>query len=114
MTQRHVPSNKADILIVSDIQDIVRLPPQTDVNEWYAVHIVQFYNELALLCAIIRYENVICNETVCPKMSAGDDFEYLWHSKEFIQPIAVSAPKYIDFLLEWIKEIINDKKLFPR
>merc|ERR1712228_93542 len=83
-----------------------------DMNEWLAVHIVQFFNELSLFCAIIRSDNVICNEESCPKMSlSSDHFEYLWHSKEFIQPISVSAPKYIDFLLEWIDEIINSQ--FP-
>merc|ERR1719242_1833092 len=67
-----------------------------------------------MLCAIVRHDNIICNEADCPKMSAGSDSEYLWHSREFIQPVAVSAPKYIDFLMEWIEESINDKDLFPR
>ena len=119
MSQRRGSSSKAkgtftDIMVISDISSIVQLPSNTDINEWFAVHIVQFYNELSLLCSIIRHNNVICNESSCPTMSAGEDYEYLWHSREFIQPIAVSAPKYIDFLLEWIEEIINDKHTFPR
>merc|ERR1719242_2435957 len=67
-----------------------------------------------MLCAIVRHDNIICNEADCPKMSAGSDSEYLWHSREFIQPVAVSAPKYIDFLMEWIEQTINDQKQFPR
>merc|ERR1719242_552005 len=67
-----------------------------------------------MLCAIVRHDNIICNEADCPKMSAGSDCEYLWHSREFIQPVAVSAPKYVDFLMEWIEETINDHAQFPR
>eukprot|EP01084_Bolivina_argentea_P234672 395068_1 len=116
MAQRRASTSKpkAEVMIISDLLSMVRLPPQTDINEWYAVHMVQFYNELSLVCGIIRHDNIICNERTCPKMCAGIDFEYLWHSREFIQLIPVSAPKYIDFLLEWIEELINDKKQFPR
>lgn len=103
-----------DLMIINDLATIIECPSNTDINEWIAIHIVQFYNELSLLCGIIRYKNIICNEKCCPTMTAGLDYEYFWHSKEFIQPIAVSAPKYIDFLLEWIEEIINDRKIFPR
>ena len=105
---------KADVMVINDLSSIVECPSNTEINEWFAVHIVQFYNELSLLCNIVRYNNVICNETVCPTMCAGLDYEYLWHSREFIQPIAVSAPKYIDFLLEYIEEMINDRNTFPR
>merc|ERR1712187_318414 len=100
---------KLEIMKISDLSLIVECPSEIDMNEWMSVHLVQFYNELSLLCSIIRHDNVICNEQSCPKMCVSAEYEYFWHSKEFIQPIAVSAPKYIDFLMEWIEQIIQQK-----
>ena len=103
-------SSKLDTLKISDLSLIVECPSDIDLNEWFAVHIVQFFNELSLLSAVIRKDNVICSEQSCPKMSVHSEYEYLWHSNEFIQPISVSAPKSIDFLLEWIDEIMDDTR----
>lgn len=41
-------------------------------------------------------------------------YEYLWADGETVkQPIKVSAPEYVDYLMVWIVGIIEDEEIFP-
>ena len=47
-------------------------------------------------------------------MSAGPRYEYHWADGQSIKkPIKCSAPKYIDYLMTWVQEQIDDEVLFP-
>ena len=47
-------------------------------------------------------------------MSAGPKYEYHWADGTTIQkPIKCSAPKYIDFLMTWVQDQLDDETLFP-
>ena len=48
--------------------DAVRLPEGEDLNEWFAMHIVDFYNEITLLYAIVAE---LDTEEKFPVMGAG-------------------------------------------
>jgi MOB kinase activator 1 len=94
-----------------NMREAVRLPKGEDFNEWLAVNVVDFFNEISLLYGII---SEYCTDKTCPIMSAGPKYEYLWmDGVKFKRPVKVSAPKYIDYLMTWVEKQINDPRLFP-
>ena len=88
----------------------VKLPPGEDLEEWLAMHVVDLYNETSLLFSTIMDK---CTDVRCPKMSAGKKFEYLWADQCTKKPTKVSAPKYVDLLMTWIEDQLNDESIFP-
>ena len=47
-------------------------------------------------------------------MSAGQKYEYHWADGQQVKkPIKCSAPKYIDYLMTWVQDQIDDESLFP-
>ena len=55
-----------------------------------------------------------CTEDKCPVMSAGPKYEYHWADGTNIKkPIKCSAPKYIDYLMTWVQDQLDDETLFP-
>lgn len=94
----------------ADFKEIVKLPLGEDLNEWLAVHIVDFYQQTNMLYGTITQ---YCTPQTCPVMSAGSKYEYHW-ADGVVQkkPIKVSAPEYVDFLMTWVQSLVdNDGKL---
>ena len=55
-----------------------------------------------------------CTESSCPMMSAGPKYEYHWaDGQTFKKPIKCSAPKYIDYLMTWVQDQLDDETVFP-
>lgn len=47
-------------------------------------------------------------------MSAGAKYEYLWaDGVKVTKPVRVPAREYVDLLMTWIEDQLNDEKLFP-
>ena len=47
-------------------------------------------------------------------MNAGPDFTYLWQdTTRYPTPTEMTAPQYVDRLMEWAESQINDDSLFP-
>ena len=47
-------------------------------------------------------------------MSAGPKYEYHWADGQTVKkPIKCSAPKYIDYLMTWVQDQLDDESLFP-
>ena len=46
-------------------------------------------------------------------MSAGSKFEYLWADNNSKKPIKCSAPAYVDYLMTWAQDQIDDDAIFP-
>ena len=87
------------------------LPPGEDLNEWLAVNTVDFFNEINLLYGIVAE---FCTEQACPVMCAGPKYEYMWaDGVQIRKPIAVSAPRYVDYLMTWVQNLLDDEKVFP-
>ncbi|BFZ04218.1 hypothetical protein BsWGS_07257 [Bradybaena similaris] len=94
-----------------DLKEVVKLPPGEDVNDWIAVHVVDFFNRINLLYGTI-FEH--CSEQTCPTMSGGPKYEYHWcDGVNYKKPTALPAPQYITLLMEWVEAQINDENLFP-
>ena len=82
-----------------------------DLNEWIAVNTVDFFNQINMLYGTIT-DN--CTQETCQVMSAGPKFEYLWADGTSVKkPIKCSAPKYIDYLMTWVQDQLDDESLFP-
>jgi len=90
----------------------VTLPDGEDLDEWVAVNTVDFSNQINMLYGTLTTD--ACTETTCPVMSAGPKYEYHWADGHQVRkPIKCSAPKYIDFLMTWVQDQIDDESLFP-
>jgi len=91
--------------------EAVRLPKGEDLNEWLAVNTVDFFNELSMLYGTI---SEYCTKSSCPIMCAGDSVRYLWADGAKVKkPIEVSAPEYVDLLMTWVENQLNDESIFP-
>jgi MOB kinase activator 1 len=94
-----------------NLHDAVTLPEGEDEREWLAVNTVDFFNEINLLYGVIAE---FCTESDCPVMCAGPKFEYMWADGHTIKkPITVSAPRYVDFLMQWVQAQLDDEAIFP-
>src|SRR3989338_2201666 len=84
-----------------NLRGAVVLPESEDINEWLAANTVDFFNQINLLYGSITE---FCTNQTCPVMSAGHKYEYHWASEKVKKPIRVSAPEYVDLLMEWVQE----------
>lgn len=93
------------------LRKAVKLPEGEDLNEWLAVNIVDFYNQINLLYGSITE---FCSPQSCPEMKATDEFEYLWQDSEtYKRPTKMSAPEYIEHLMTWVQGNIDNEQTFP-
>jgi len=94
-----------------DLQQAVELPSGEDLNEWLAVNVISFYNEINILYGVLAE---FCTEENCPIMSAGPKYEYLWADRnESKSSGRISAKAYIDFLMSWTESQLNNESVFP-
>jgi len=93
-----------------DLRKTVQLPEGEDLNEWIAVNTVHFYNAANMIYGTCAE---FCTDETCKTMSAGRN-EYLWKDdQKYKKPTRVTAPVYIDLLLNWVNEQISNPELFP-
>ncbi|KYK55685.1 putative maintenance of ploidy protein mob1 [Drechmeria coniospora] len=93
------------------LRKIVKLPEGEDENEWLAVNMVDFYNQINILYGAITE---FCSPQTCPEMKATDEFEYLWQDNEnFKKPTKMPAPAYIEQLMAWVQANIDNESVMP-
>ena len=91
--RRHDLSQQAISTLGSgcDLREAVKLPEGEDLQEWVAVHIVDFFNQISMLYGTITD---YCSPQRCPVMSAGPKYEYHWADGQTVKkPIKCSAPQ---------------------
>jgi hypothetical protein len=102
---------KASLHAGLDLKAAVQLPEGEDMDDWIAVHVVDFFNRINLMYGTICD---FCTSTTCPVMSGGPKYEYYWSDGDkYKKPTAVPAPNYITLLMGWIESNINDNNIFP-
>jgi len=97
-----------------NLLEAVRPPKNVDLSEWMATNIVDFYNEISVL-----YD--LCSEDSERFQKSGEGFpplfEYRWADpnagKKNSRPIRVSSPIYVNNVLNWIQDTVNDEYMFP-
>ncbi|PSK80004.1 hypothetical protein CJJ07_000067 [Candidozyma auris] len=95
----------------------VKLPQDEDVNEWLAVHVVDFYNQINMLYGTITE---FCSPQTCPRMIATEEYEYLWQETNTgsgnvapKKPISLPACEYVENLMNWIQNFFDNDNIFP-
>jgi len=118
---RYSLHKEADATLESKINfaDIVKLPPDEELEDFIAFHVVDFYNRAKGTAKIIvstyaKAETRTCTEENCPGMTGGPKYEYLWQDDvKHKKAVSLPAPEYILTLLEWTADIIADESIFP-
>ncbi|XP_065178783.1 MOB kinase activator 1A-like [Sycon ciliatum] len=109
--QYELMQHAAATLGSGNLREAVALPDGEDVNEWVAVNTVDFFNQINMLYGTIAEH---CTPESCPVMSAGPRYEYHWADGQNVKkPVKCSAPKYMDYLMSWIQEQLDDESIFP-
>ena len=94
-----------------NIEIAVELPNGEDLNEWLAVNTIEFYNDINLLYGMLVE---FCTKESCPVMSAGPKYQYLWADGSNLKsPLKVSASEYIEYLMTWVENQLNNESIFP-
>ncbi|XP_040572191.1 LOW QUALITY PROTEIN: MOB kinase activator-like 3 [Lepeophtheirus salmonis] len=94
-----------------NLRSVVKLPPGETLEDWIAVHVVDFFNRVNIVYATVVEK---CTVLSCPKMSGGVKYEYLWADGIlYKKPTRLPANQYISVLMDWIEAQINDESSFP-
>ncbi|RKO97085.1 hypothetical protein CXG81DRAFT_9481 [Caulochytrium protostelioides] len=97
------------ILVNGKLSKVVRLPRYVDQDEWLAANVFSFFHSVnRFYGAVTEY----CTATTCPTMSGPDGTEYLW-SDRHRKASRVPAMQYIDFVMTWIQNQVEDEAVFP-
>ncbi|KAA8589996.1 hypothetical protein FQN60_013361 [Etheostoma spectabile] len=112
-TQRFELYKKAQASLKSglDLRKVVQLPEGENINDWIAVHVVDFFNRINLIYGTV---SEYCSERTCPIMSGGLRYEYRWQDgDDYKKPTKLPALKYMNLLMDWIESLINNEDIFP-
>jgi hypothetical protein len=112
-TLKHQLHKKAEASLNAglDLKKAVELPAGENLNDWIAVHVVDFFNRINLIYGTI---SEYCTKESCPMMSGGPKYEYKWADGEtYKKPTRLPAPVYITLLIEWVEKQVNDEDIFP-
>ncbi|CUM65616.1 uncharacterized protein PRCAT00003264001 [Priceomyces carsonii] len=96
----------------------VKLPQDEDLNEWLAIHVVDFYNQINMLYGSITE---FCSPQTCPRMIATEEYEYLWQETNPTsngstlpkRPVSLPACEYVENLMNWIQNFFDNDNIFP-
>lgn len=96
-------------LVKGSFKTIVQLPKYVDQNEWIAQNIFELYNNLNQFYGVIADS---IKPELFPTMNAGPNTDYLWVDSNG-KNVQLPANQYIEYVLSWISNKINDQVLFP-
>jgi len=96
-------------LVKGNFKHIVMLPKYADVMEWVAVNIFDFYQNLNLFYGVLAE---CCTQQSCPTMSAGPALNYTWINQDR-KSVQLPAPTYIDYVMTWVQNNLDDETIFP-
>jgi MOB kinase activator 1 len=95
-----------------NLRKAVKVPDGEDVNEWFAFNVIDFFNKTSMIYETVRPH---CTKETCPEMKAGDKFEFKWADGVKVKkPITCSASEYVDYLLDWVQDLLENEDIFPQ
>ncbi|XP_016425581.1 MOB kinase activator 3C-like isoform X2 [Sinocyclocheilus rhinocerous] len=112
-TQRFELYKRAQASLKSglNLRKVVQLPDGENINDWIAVHVVDFFNRINLIYGTV---SEFCTEKSCPIMSGGPRYEYRWQDgDQYKRPTKLPALIYMNLLMNWIESLINNEDIFP-
>lgn len=96
-------------LVKGSFKTIVQLPKYVDYGEWIALNIFEIFNNLNQFYEV--FVEYITPEAY-PTMNAGPNTNYLWVDSSG-QTVNLPACQYIEYVLTWISNKLNDQSVFP-
>lgn len=96
-------------LVKGSFKTIVQLPKYVDYGEWLSLNIFELYGHLNQFYGVI---SDYVTPQQYPTMSAGPNTNYVWKDASG-QSINLPACQYIEYVLTWISNKINDQSVFP-
>ncbi|KAH9948874.1 Mob1/phocein [Amylocystis lapponica] len=96
-------------LVKGNFKTIVMLPKYADPLEWVAVNIFDFYQNLNLFYGVLTE---CCTQQSCPTMAAGPTLNYTWINQDR-KSVQLAAPMYIDYVMTWVQNLLDDENVFP-
>mmetsp|Transcript_16465 Transcript_16465/g.28746 ORF Transcript_16465/g.28746 Transcript_16465/m.28746 type:complete len:223 (+) Transcript_16465:40-708(+) len=93
-----------------NLRAAVKVPEGEDVNEWIAANTVDFYNELSLLYGLAADD---AKRFTKPGEGFPPNFEYRWADSATKKALRVSSPEYVDYVMTWIEDQIDNEEIFP-
>ncbi|EJD41485.1 hypothetical protein AURDEDRAFT_115418 [Auricularia subglabra TFB-10046 SS5] len=96
-------------LVKGNFKTIVMQPKYTDLTEWVAVNIFDFYTNINLFYGVVAE---FCTVHTCPTMCAGHNLDYTWIDASRRQ-VKLPAPTYIDYVMTWVQNLLEDDNVFP-
>eukprot|EP00545_Synedropsis_sp_CCMP1620_P005648 CAMPEP_0119011528 /NCGR_PEP_ID=MMETSP1176-20130426/5738_1 /TAXON_ID=265551 /ORGANISM="Synedropsis recta cf, Strain CCMP1620" /LENGTH=239 /DNA_ID=CAMNT_0006964375 /DNA_START=129 /DNA_END=848 /DNA_ORIENTATION=+ len=100
------------------IHQAVALPKGESCAGWVAAHTVDFFNDLSLIWQVVASDPYL--SSFKPGEGYPSGVEYRWSSTTTTSAtttacttIRVSAPQYVNLVLQWISDQLNDRTLFP-
>lgn len=95
----------------AEVRESVRLPPGVDEDEWIAAQVLGIYEEVSLVVNLLED---VCTEDTCPCMNAGKHVTYSWADERNRRPVDLSAPCYMQTLVEYAFDMLSDPSLIPQ
>lgn len=96
-------------LVKGSFKTIVAPPRYVDVNEWVAINMYDFYQNLNHFYDVV---SEFCTVQNCTKMGAAGDLNFTWPDQNK-RPVSLPAPTYIDYVMSWVQRLIDDEGVFP-
>ncbi|PCH39914.1 hypothetical protein WOLCODRAFT_67556 [Wolfiporia cocos MD-104 SS10] len=96
-------------LVKGNFKHIVAQPKYADVMEWVAVNILDFYQNLNQFYGVLAE---CCTQQSCPTMTAGPTLNYTWINQDR-KSVQLPAPTYIDYVMTWVQNQLDDENEFP-
>ena len=66
----------------NNLREIIKLPEGEEENEWIALHLLDFYNQISMLFGTTTE---FCTKDTCSIMSAGHRWEFYWSDGIFFK-----------------------------
>lgn len=88
----------------------VALPPGESCAAWVAVHAIDFFNDVSTIWAVMATDPYL--NSFRPGEGFPSGVEYRWSNAAGASE-AVSAPEYIEKVLNWIADEMNNPTSFP-
>ncbi|XP_004343608.2 HCCA2 protein [Capsaspora owczarzaki ATCC 30864] len=97
-----------ETIVTGDLQSVVMLPDGEDLNEWLAVSLLSFFNNINMYYSVV---SELCTAQTCPSMTANKT-EYQW-TDDRGRRTKVPAPQYVDIVTTYIQKQLTDENVFP-
>lgn len=96
----------------NELHALVQTPGGENDNDWIALHIMDFFNEVTMLSEIATAHDD-AEQFSMPGKGFPQGFVYKWRDAKGKKAVSVSGPEYINFTIAYIEGLLDDEKIFP-